>query len=116
MENNDEEMRKDENDQRERSTKMVKMYEKVHEVTKMDLGAENQDICQMHDDYEDPARVITHQENRVKDAMSYENMLLGINGMTYGYNSDENENWINEEDSKDEMQETIQDQMNPLCP
>lgn len=99
MEYSEEGTRKDEEDQRERSTKKVKMDGENYEISGEATSDERQKRVLVRDVCEEQGNVTAHQEGRVKDSISYKNMLLGINGMRDGYNNDETETWMDEEDS-----------------
>lgn len=109
-------MRTDEKDQRERSTKKVKMNGEGHGTTGHDSGDESQDRFPRADYGEDPNRVTNQQDNKVNESLSYKNMLLGVNGTREDYQSDDNDNWMIEDDSEEELQEMVQEQNKSSMP
>lgn len=81
MDHGDEQTHKELKDQRDRSTKKVKMHEEDHKEYEDSSGNVNQDEILMEVGCEERGNVSTQQENIPNDSISYKNMLLGINGM-----------------------------------
>lgn len=113
METSEDAMHTDEKDQMERSTKKVKMIGQAHGSTGQDSGEESQDKIEYGND---PECVTNHQEKKVNTSLSYKSMLLGVNGTRDDYHSDDQDTWMTEDDTEDELQEMVQEQIDPLCP
>lgn len=116
MEIKDDELCTDEEDQRVRSTKKVKMQE-----NELDDGVygNRDDIqnCLIDSDIhgEEGIKVSSHT-NRIKSLVSYKSMLLGVNGVDNNSSSEEEDKWSDNTDSEDNMEDQENEEMDPLCP
>lgn len=110
----------DEDNQRTRSTKKVKMLSDVGEVL---MAAQNDEDQQMdtrqnvvnEDNLDDDNEIRSNSHmNRVKSPTSYKNMLLGVNGGSES-SSEEVESWDDEDEEEADMQEDPINSTDPFC-
>lgn len=113
---NEEEMRSDEEDQRIRSTKKIKMNEEDKDFSDKDIGDKEQNTVKLSEIDVENKNASIIKKNKQEDATSYKNKLLGINGNETSDSSDEPKIWSGDEESDEELQDMDESQLDPLCP